>query len=168
MSYDNLDDTLGQEYSTYGSIGESSQNSRRINENTSFDGDADADSIENESLLSPDATASTMQTTNDASPSTLPLMTKIGFGFGHIYNDLCAGVWFSYTLLFLHGVLNMPGTEAGSLMMVGQVADAIATPIIGSLTDKFGTKQRWHIFGKQFKNYEDQNLYIQLIRSFSL
>lgn len=31
--------------------------------------------------------------------------------------------------------------------MLGQVADAIATPIVGILTDKFSTKRKWHIFG---------------------
>lgn len=28
-----------------------------------------------------------------------------------------------------------------------QVGDAIATPIVGMLTDVFGTKRKWHIFG---------------------
>lgn len=80
--------------------------------------------------------------------STLPSMTKIGFGLGHVYNDLCAGVWFSYTLLFLQGALLVPGTEAGALMMLGQVGDAIATPIVGFLADRYGTKRKWHCFGK--------------------
>lgn len=32
--------------------------------------------------------------------------------------------------------------------MTGQVGDAMATPIVGYLVDRYGTKQRWHIFGK--------------------
>lgn len=83
----------------------------------------------------------------DQMKSTLSLIQKLGFGLGHVYNDLCAGVWFSYTLLFMQGALLMPGSEAGALMMVGQVGDAIATPIIGILADKFGTKRKWHIAG---------------------
>lgn len=79
--------------------------------------------------------------------STLRIVEKIGFGLGHVYNDLCAGVWFSYTLLFMQGALGMPAAEAGSLVMLGQVGDAIATPIVGLLTDKYGTKRQWHIVG---------------------
>lgn len=135
-----MDDTIGEDYTTYGSITDETIHTRRRN-------DTAIDSIENESLMGQSQTTASTQP-DDSSPSTIPLMTKIGFGLGHIYNDLCAGVWFSYTLLFLQGVLQMPGTEAGALMMIGQVGDAIATPIVGRLTDKYGTKQKWHIFGK--------------------
>ncbi|XP_053683691.1 major facilitator superfamily domain-containing protein 12-like [Sabethes cyaneus] len=79
--------------------------------------------------------------------STLKIFEKIGFGLGHVYNDLCAGVWFSYTLLFMQGALGMPAAEAGALVMLGQVGDAVATPIVGFLTDKYGTKRQWHIAG---------------------
>lgn len=84
----------------------------------------------------------------DQMRSTISSMSKAGFGLGHVYNDLCAGVWFSYTLLFLQGALLVPGTEAGALMMIGQVGDAIATPIVGFLADRYGTKRKWHCFGK--------------------
>ncbi|ETN62993.1 hypothetical protein AND_005309 [Anopheles darlingi] len=79
--------------------------------------------------------------------STLRMCEKIGYGLGHVYNDLCAGVWFSYTLLFMQGALGMPAAEAGAMVMLGQVGDAIATPIVGMLTDRYGTKRQWHIFG---------------------
>lgn len=87
-------------------------------------------------------------TTEDQMRSTLSSTTKIGFGLGHVYNDLCAGVWFSYTLLFLQGALLVPSAEAGALMMLGQVGDAIATPFVGFLADRYGTKRKWHVFGK--------------------
>lgn len=76
------------------------------------------------------------------------IWSKIGFGFGHVYNDLCASIWFSYLLMFLKYVLSIPGGGAGGLMMFGQVIDAAATPVVGLLSDKFGTKQIWHIFGE--------------------
>lgn len=79
--------------------------------------------------------------------STMPLMQKTGFGLGHVYNDLCAGVWFSYTLVFLKGVLQIPGTEAGALVWWGQVVDAISTPICGIITDRYSSKRKWHILG---------------------
>ena len=81
--------------------------------------------------------------------STLKMCEKIGYGLGHVYNDLCAGIWFSYTLLFMQGALGMPAAEAGAMVMLGQVGDAIATPIVGLLTDRYGTKRQWHIAGKQ-------------------
>lgn len=90
----------------------------------------------------------TVQSLSDQTMSTISAWEKIGYGLGHVYNDLCAGVWFSYLLLFLKGALKMPGTEAGGMMMLGQVGDALATPIVGYLVDKFGTKQKWHLFGK--------------------
>lgn len=83
----------------------------------------------------------------DQMRSSLTFLQKFGYGLGHVYNDLCAGVWFSYTLLFLQGVIQLPSEEAGSLVMLGQIGDAIATPIIGILADKFGTKFKWHIGG---------------------
>lgn len=79
--------------------------------------------------------------------SSLSFLQKFGFGLGHVYNDLCAGVWFSYTLLFMQAVLGLPATEAGTLVMLGQVSDAISTPIVGLLADRYGTKRKWHIFG---------------------
>ena len=92
--------------------------------------------------------STTIQSLSDQTMSTISLWSKIGYGLGHVYNDLCAGVWFSYLLLFLKGALGMPGTEAGAMMMLGQVGDAMATPVVGFLVDKYGTKQRWHLFGK--------------------
>lgn len=79
--------------------------------------------------------------------STMPAIQKMGFGLGHVYNDLCAGVWFSYTLVFLKGVLQIPGPEAGALVWWGQVVDAISTPICGIITDRYSTKRRWHVVG---------------------
>ena len=83
----------------------------------------------------------------DDTRTTLRFLEKTGFALGHIYNDLCAGVWFSYTLLFFQGVLKMPGPQAGALLMLGQVGDAIATPIVGILTDRLSTKRTWHAAG---------------------
>lgn len=82
----------------------------------------------------------------DEKVSTLNFLEKLGFSLGHVFNDLCATVWFSYTLLFFKHVLRMPN-EAGSFMMLGQVSDAIFASIVGVMTDKFSTKRNWHIFG---------------------
>lgn len=57
------------------------------------------------------------------SKTTLKFFEKVGFSLGHVYNDLCAGVWFSYTLLFMQNVLSMPGPEAGAMIMLGQIGN---------------------------------------------
>lgn len=83
---------------------------------------------------------------SEESRSTLSVLAKVGYSLGHVFNDLCATVWFSYTLLFLKDVLMMPG-EAGLYMTLGQIADAIFSALIGFLTDRYSTKRNWHVVG---------------------
>lgn len=83
---------------------------------------------------------------HDESSSTLSIFARLGYGFGHVFNDLCATVWFSYTLLFIKDVLNMPN-YAGSYLMLGQITDAISSAIVGYMTDRYSTKRNWHIIG---------------------
>lgn len=85
--------------------------------------------------------------------SSLSFFEKVGYGLGHVYNDLSAGVWFSYTLLFLQGALGMSSPIAGTLVMVGQVGDAIATPFAGYIADRYWTKRNWHIIGESEYGY---------------
>lgn len=82
----------------------------------------------------------------DESRMTLSAFAKVGYGFGHVFNDLCATVWFSYTLLFLKDVLEMPN-EAGSYMMLGQITDAVFSALVGFMTDRYSTKRNWHVMG---------------------
>ena len=49
----------------------------------------------------------------------VPLWTKIGFGFGHVMNDMCASMWFTYLLLFFHKVLHFNNLGAGVILMIG-------------------------------------------------
>lgn len=142
---------LVQGESNYGSIRNGSSSSYAAIESTS-DIQVDTDNttpavVGEEGATNPTADGSSI-TEAEQMRSTLSSLTKIGFGLGHVYNDLCAGVWFSYTLLFLQGALLVPGAEAGALMMLGQVGDAIATPIVGFLADRIGTKRKWHAFGE--------------------
>ncbi|XP_026493670.1 major facilitator superfamily domain-containing protein 12-like isoform X1 [Vanessa tameamea] len=69
------------------------------------------------------------------------------YGLGHMYNDLCAAMWFSYMLLFFQAVLEMRAVVAGAMLLLGQVVDALATPIVGILADKYSTKKAWHLTG---------------------
>lgn len=53
---------------------------------------------------------------SDAKSSTLKIHQKIGYALGHVFNDFCAGIWFSYTLLFLKNVIELKDSKAGALV----------------------------------------------------
>ncbi|KAG5879219.1 hypothetical protein JTB14_026717 [Gonioctena quinquepunctata] len=76
----------------------------------------------------------------------LPLQ-KISFGLGHIFNDLCAAMWFSYTLFYLQVVLTIESGTAGILVMIGQVVDSLSTPVAGWAIDYCGHRRLWHFGG---------------------
>lgn len=77
----------------------------------------------------------------------LTLTQRTAYGVGHIMNDICAAMWFSYTLLFFQVILGMPPALAGTMLLIGQVADAVATPIVGILADRAGGRKTWHMLG---------------------
>ncbi|KAF0991650.1 hypothetical protein HZS_5677 [Henneguya salminicola] len=64
--------------------------------------------------------------------NSLSLKSKIGYGIGHFYNDLCANMWFSYILLYMTKIIGLTPLNSGILLAIGQIADAFATLIIGS------------------------------------
>ena len=43
----------------------------------------------------------------------LSLITKYSYGVGHVLNDLCASIWFSYFLVYFHNVLQFNNSYAG-------------------------------------------------------
>ena len=109
---------------------------------------------------------------------------KLSFGTGHVLNDLCASVWFSYLLVYLQYVLlvetflifnlkvdvhiqcnistkQIPSGLSGIILLIGQVADAISTPLVGILSDhgqccciggqklcNYGKRKIWHLVGE--------------------
>ena len=86
------------------------------------------------------------------SPSRLTKTTKLAYGVGHVLNDLCASMWFSYTLLYMHKVAALNTVNAGLLILIGQIADAVATPFVGFESDrsssvKYGRRKSWHLLG---------------------
>ena len=89
-----------------------------------------------------------------AGPRRLRWYRKLSYGVGHVFNDLCASMWFTYLILFYHKVLMIDNALAGTILLVGQTADALATPVIGYLCDVtpfwykgFGRRKVWHIIG---------------------
>lgn len=83
----------------------------------------------------------------------LSLCARLSYSVGHFLNDLCASMWFTYLLVYYHSVLGFNNTVAGVLLLVGQIADGICTPLIGYESDRtpgcrnYGKRKSWHLVG---------------------
>jgi Na+/melibiose symporter-like transporter len=70
---------------------------------------------------------------------------------GHFNNDLCATAWFTYVLYYVKEVIRLSPSDAGFVMLSGQIADALTTPLVGLLSDKWNTRigkrAPWYIMG---------------------
>ena len=85
----------------------------------------------------------------------LSFIQRLSYSVGHVFNDLCAAVWFTYLLVFMHYVNGFSSDTSGTLMLVGQIADGLATPFIGVECDRklnwpicrYGQRKAWHLFG---------------------
>ena len=81
--------------------------------------------------------------------------TRLCYGVGHVLNDLSASMWFTYLLVYLHKVVKFSNASAGSLLLIGQIADAMATPLVGIASDhtgrfQYGRRKIWHLVGVTF------------------
>lgn len=85
----------------------------------------------------------------------LPGRQKLAYSIGHVFNDLCASMWFTYLLLYFHFVLEFNNKLSGIILLVGQVADGLATPFVGIEADRtdnfflcrYGRRKTWHLIG---------------------
>jgi Na+/melibiose symporter-like transporter len=95
-----------------------------------------------------------MPSTSEDQRGKLSICQKLCYGVGHFLNDLCASMWFTYLLIYFHKVIDFSNSMAGTLMLVGQVADGICTPFIGYESDRtngfrnYGKRKTWHLIGK--------------------
>jgi Na+/melibiose symporter-like transporter len=104
--------------------------------------------------------------------SVLPLTQKLGFSVGHFLNDLCSAVWFTYLLIYLQYVRQLSGQLAGIALLVGQIADGMATPFVGLESDRnsrwsfclaYGKRKSWHAFGTLCVIFSFPMIFIQCI-----
>ena len=79
----------------------------------------------------------------------LGIVTKVGYGTGHVLNDMTVTMWFSYFLLFFHNVIQSSDTNAGLIIMIGQVVDGISSILVGILSDKDYDIWIYHHYGKR-------------------
>nr|CCA24639.1 GlycosidePentosideHexuronide (GPH):Cation Symporter Family putative [Albugo laibachii Nc14] len=60
----------------------------------------------------------------------------LAYGVGHVLNDMCASTWFSYLLVFLREVVHLSPIDSAIIMFSGQIADGVATPLVGIFSDR--------------------------------
>ena len=77
---------------------------------------------------------------------------KLFYGFGHLSNDLWINVWFSYLIVFTTKIIKLSETDAGLLILVGQIADAVTTVLLGQISDRikigfYGKRKLFHLIG---------------------
>ena len=97
-----------------------------------------------------------LDSTTNLIPLRYTILKRFGYGLGHIFNDMCAAMGFTYSLIFFQKVLGFNSFFAGIFMAIGQLADGIATVLVGVLSDKkdlfkcfirFGNRNSWHLMG---------------------
>ena len=110
-------------------------------------------SFENEWLfVSETKQAKDLQVAEQRQPQQLSSFSRLSYGVGHVLNDLCASMWFSNLLIYFQKVVKFGSFQAGILLLIGQIADGLATPIVGMEMDKmryfkFGKRKIWHLGG---------------------
>ncbi|XP_056233988.1 major facilitator superfamily domain-containing protein 12 [Seriola aureovittata] len=83
----------------------------------------------------------------------LSVYQRLCYAVGHFLNDLCASMWFTYLLVYFHSVLGFQSTYAGVLLLIGQIADGVCTPLVGYESDRtagvlgYGKRKTWHLLG---------------------
>jgi len=71
----------------------------------------------------------------------LNLATKLAFGMGDFGPALTANIYIFFLMYFLVNVAGLNPGLAGSILLIGNVWDAINDPIVGVLSDR--TQSRW-------------------------
>lgn len=70
------------------------------------------------------------------------------YGVGHFLNDIFASIWFFFLSYYLIQIIGLEEHNASYVLLAGQIADALATPLVGIFSDKLNTR-----FGKRFPWY---------------
>ncbi len=76
----------------------------------------------------------------DSAPP-LSVWTKLAYGAGGIGSSATGSMLVFFFLFFLTDVAGLSAALAGSVLMLGQVSDAISDPLVGLLSDR--TQSRW-------------------------
>ncbi|CAH8536076.1 unnamed protein product [Schistosoma intercalatum] len=63
-------------------------------------------------------------------------ISKIAYGTGQMLKDLVAGVICIFYIIFYEGCISLSSSQVGALLLCGQIANGLATPLIGYLSDR--------------------------------
>ena len=66
---------------------------------------------------------------------TVNTATKLGYATGTILNDMSVTMWITYLLVFLRKVIHLSNTNAGYVILIGQIMDGLSTLLVGLLLD---------------------------------
>ncbi|CAF0953376.1 unnamed protein product [Rotaria sordida] len=87
-------------------------------------------------------------------PDALSERSKLAYSIGTVLNDLTLPMWFSYSLVFYHRVVNFTTASAGYLFLIGQIVGAVSIIFIGLVSDRtriglfhYGRRKTWHLIG---------------------
>ncbi|CAH8551771.1 unnamed protein product [Schistosoma rodhaini] len=63
-------------------------------------------------------------------------ISKIAYGTGQMLKDLVAGVISIFYIIFYENCISLSSSQVGALLLCGQIANGLATPLIGYLSDR--------------------------------
>lgn len=85
--------------------------------------------------------SSTLELDNNIAAASSPLSRKIGYGFGDMSSSMFWKI-FSYFLPFFYSnIFGLTLVDAGFLMLITRIWDAVSDPMMGIISDR--TKTRW-------------------------
>ncbi|XP_018651445.1 hypothetical protein Smp_134720 [Schistosoma mansoni] len=63
-------------------------------------------------------------------------ISKIAYGTGQMLKDLVSGVICIFYIIFYENCISLSSSQVGALLLCGQIANGLATPLIGYLSDR--------------------------------
>ena len=79
---------------------------------------------------------------------------RLSCAVGHVFIDLCTQLIFSFQIVFFMKVLELSASQAGLIVLIGELSDAAMSLISGYLGDnvsvpvlssKMGRRKSWHL-----------------------
>ncbi|WP_239324656.1 MFS transporter [Snodgrassella gandavensis] len=65
----------------------------------------------------------------------LPLHVKLGYAIGQMADSLAYNLFYVFYLFFLTNVANIPAGQAGTIILIAVIWDAVADPLVGQFSD---------------------------------